>query len=110
MEKLINTIELPTLEGTEKQIAWANQIREDAINTILSNITLAKQRKEKYGEPIFDDCIKAFEQVLEQLIHALQTYTKAADLINRREHFSSSRILQLENSIENRLTAERNIN
>lgn len=35
---------LPTLKGSEKQVKWAEQIRNNAIDTINRNIDLANER------------------------------------------------------------------
>ena len=46
---------LPTLTGSEKQIAWAEKLREKAINEMMSDIS----RKERMVEIAHSDSSKA---------------------------------------------------
>lgn len=98
----------PNLVGSEKQVKWAQDIREEAINTVDDNIKLARERYEKYKMEIYKDAEEAYKEVKKQLIPALATYTKASDLIDRRDMFSSSRIIDLAQKIEEQLRKKRN--
>lgn len=87
---------LPKLEGSEKQIQWAEQIRQDAINAINGNIALNKKRLKEYPgtEKIYKPQIEAYQEIGRQLNNALNQITSAAQLIDRRNVFDPSRIIK----------------
>jgi hypothetical protein len=49
--------------GSEKQIAWANDIINGAMRTIDANIALFTARKQETGWSGYDKTIRAYEQV-----------------------------------------------
>ena len=94
----IDKSRMPELVGSEKQIKWAQQIREDAIGTVNKNIELAEERMEKVSgssKKVFLETIDAYKEVGRQLSEELQKITSASVMIDRRNTFSGSRINQL---------------
>ena len=44
--------EMAALKGSEKQVAWATSIREDAVNTLNGNVRLYTERLNKHGKSL----------------------------------------------------------
>lgn len=88
---------LPDLQGTEKQIAWAEDIRRNAINTINNNI----ERMEKENPKLFRYDIEAFKEIGESLRKVLTQPqgAKASLIIEKRSMFSGDRILRVKNEM-----------
>lgn len=99
---VINISDMPKLTGSEKQIKWAEQIRDDAIGTVNGNIRTYEERIRKYPESktIFESRIKAYEEVGRQLNEVLQKITSASQIIDKREYLSGSYINQAADKIE----------
>ena len=108
-EYRINISDMPDLSGSEKQINWANSIREQAIDTINNNIdnSLNKERENPSIKGFFEPRIRAYEYIGKQLEKSLKSITKASVIIDNREKLSSSRINQLTNQVEDRYRKER---
>lgn len=95
---LIDTSQMPKLTGSEKQVKWAEQIRDDAIGTVNANIKLAKERMDKVSgssKKVYEETIDAYKEVGRQLKEELQKITSASTMIDRRNSFSGNRINQL---------------
>ena len=98
---MISISDMPKLEGSEKQIKWAEQIRENAINTVNNNIHLAKNRiKQNSQVQDYKDDLEAYNHIGKQLGEELKKIDSASVLINRREFFSGARINQLAQKLE----------
>lgn len=92
------------LKGTEKQVAWAEDIVAIARRTISSNIenikNLQAEYTEKYGEGFKNfrqDELEAFEKCGESLEAMLANVDSAAKIIDMREKLSSRSILDMVN-------------
>lgn len=99
---LIDASQMPKLTGSEKQIKWAEQIRENAINTVNKNIELAIERNKQYGKQtqIYADQIESYNHIGKQLGEELKKIDSASVLINRRDTFSGQRINMLAQKLE----------
>ena len=88
------------LKGTEKQIAWAESIREESINTCDKNIELAKERIEKYpGVASYERDLKAYEEIKSQVVSVFDKIEDAAYIIDNRKSLDSNRIVYLANQL-----------
>lgn len=90
------------LKGTEKQVAWAEDIIRVARGTIRSNIdnikNLQAEYTEKYGEGFKNfrqDELEAFEKCGESLEAMLANIDSAAKIIDMRAELSSRSILDM---------------
>ena len=88
-------ISLPQLTGSEKQVRWANEIRENAINTINANIETARKRMREYPSlsKRYSEDIESFSEIGNQLKAVLEKVTSAEQIINKRHIFEGSRII-----------------
>lgn len=87
------------LKGTEKQIAWATDLINDAMNTIVANLENAKNSKDFYAKYN----VQAFSELkasLEKVIAKLET---AAQVIDNRSILNPSQILHKANMRANQL-------
>lgn len=87
------------LKGTEKQIAWATDLINDAMNTINANLENAKNSRDFYAKYN----VQAFSELkasLEKVIAKLET---AAQVIDNREILNPSQILHKANMRVNQL-------
>lgn len=99
---MIKTSDMPQLTGSEKQIKWAEQIRQGAISTVNDNIQLAIKRNNETGNKtdVYKDTIKAYNHIGKQLGEELKKIKSASVLIDRREAFSGKRINDLAQKLE----------
>lgn len=103
----VNASSMPKLSGSEKQVSWANQIRESAINTVNKNIERALNEEKRSGvNGLFRNKIKAFEEIGRQLEGGFKGKTSASWIIENRGQFSSSRILRIANEMAQRYRKE----
>lgn len=103
----VNASSMPKLSGSEKQVSWANQIRESAINTVNKNIERALNEEKRSGvNGLFRNKIKAFEEIGRQLEGGFKGKTSASWIIENRGQFSSSRILRIANEMAQRYRQE----
>ena len=94
-------MELPPLEGTEKQVAWANTLRQNMINKLTSVSEKIKSEEVK----IFDrEEMKIIDEadykVLEIMQYIIVNKTKASWYIDNRHGVSYSKILKEMKSVE----------
>lgn len=86
------------LKGTEKQVAWAEDIIREARETIKRNIEIEKAEEEKNNVPgffaieiaCFEECGKSLEQMLSGI-------NEASKIIDMRYRLSSGAILKMVN-------------
>ena len=90
------------LKGTEKQVAWAEDIIREARETISRNIenikNLQAEYTEKYGEEFKNfrqDEVEAFEKCGESLEAMLAGIDSASKIIDMRSKLSSGNILHM---------------
>lgn len=84
------------MKGTEKQIAWAEDIQKTALDALQRNIDRMKATNVKS----YERTIKAFEKCKEELLECFEKCDDAALYIKNRETFSSRSVLQKANEIE----------
>jgi len=86
---------LPELQGSEKQVKWAEELRSNVINTINNNIErMEKSENKEYYQPE----IEAFKEIGEKVNTMLRQPqgAKAANIIDRRhDAFNTRKILSM---------------
>lgn len=87
-------IPLKKLNGTKKQVAWADEIRKDAIKFVKGAIENDKKQNEKIGFGFFDEEIEAYEKCLESLIEFFSKTDNASVIINNRVGFEPESIMK----------------
>ena len=89
---------LPTLNGSEKQVQWAEQIRKNAIDTINN------ERIKKYpsNQKNYQSDIESLQEIGKQLKEVLSKISNASQIIEKRNIFESSRILDEVSKIKQR--------
>lgn len=95
---------LPKLQGSEKQIEWANRIREETLNTASGNIRLYEKRIKEYGNGIeLRTNLEAYKQVYENAYNSLMKQNQASKIIDKRTLFNSEVVNQEASRIANRI-------
>lgn len=98
---------LPELQGSEKQVRWAEQIRSNVINTINNNIErMEKSENRNYYKPD----IEAFKEIGEKVNAMLRQPpgAKAANIIDRRDStLDVGRVLRMVNDLAEKKRRER---
>ena len=74
------------MTGTEKQIAWAEQIKTDAINTLDANI--ARTATEK----LLEEDHQSYRILKAITVMTFEKTQDAGALIDRREHFAPAQL------------------
>ena len=96
------------MNGTEKQIKWAEQILADARNTIQANIELAEKNYEKYNhEVFFEDRLTALNLISEQFEAMCSQVDDARVIIDARDKISPFSITRLLEKTEDKIRADR---
>lgn len=80
------------LKGTEKQVAWANEIRDSAVNTITRNIELCKERNKKHPDMCAVE-LQVWLELKEALFAKIKNIDSAAEIIDMRYRLDPRRIL-----------------
>lgn len=103
----INTMNAPELEGSEKQIAWANSIRNEFI--LAMDARIKKTETDMKGIPFEKKCAErmlkklkcnTIEELKEVVKNILQRENQAVYWIDTRDVFSEKRILKEMEEIE----------
>lgn len=96
------------LKGSEKQIAWANDIIREARETLSRNIEISEEREAKTGNTGFYRLrIESYKEVQRQLETYLDTVDSAAKIIERKSVFSSESVLRMAQEYEKSLRKNR---
>ena len=92
---------LPTLKGSEKQVKWAEQIRNNAIDTINKNIDLANERIKKYpsAQKKYQNEIESLQEIGKQLKEVL---LKSVTYLTHLEYWMKHQKLNKEKRNDNR--------
>lgn len=98
---------LPELQGSEKQVKWAEQIRSNVINTINNNIErMEKSENRSYYKPSID----AFKEIGEKVNAMLRQPpgVKASNIIDKRNSaLDVDRILSMVHDLERKKRSEK---
>ena len=96
----MSKFEMPklNLQGSDKQVQWANDIIADVYTTANDNIVRAHDNQ----WPHADKWEEAFDGIISQLEAFLSRVDQAGVIITYRERFDSGRILNLANKYVNR--------
>lgn len=83
--------EMTTLKGTEKQIAYAEDIRSKAYKAVTDNVTRMKERVD-LGD--FDQSVMtAVNDIAQKMTKWFDTFTEASQIIDRKETLVNYRII-----------------
>lgn len=85
------------LKGTEKQVAWATQIREDAINTINRNIALCEERN-KQRKGISDIELQIWNQLKEEVMKCIGNIDSASKIIDLKSRLDPKSLIMIVNN------------
>ena len=82
----------PELSGSDKQVSWANNIRQRAMETIDFNLKSAREHYERTH--IVESMIRRdlYGDMKNELSGILQRTTNASDIINMRDRISAQNI------------------
>ena len=89
---------LPELTGSEKQVKWAKDIRQSALDTISSNLKNEKEYYSKFKDFESKMKIELYKDLQEAFQERFQNITKASQIIDMRNNISPSNIVNMVNS------------
>lgn len=82
------------LKGTEKQVAWANEIRDNAINTINRNIEICEERNKKHINMCAVE-LQVWLELKEAVFSKIENIDRAAEIIDMRHMLDPRAIINL---------------
>lgn len=82
------------MKGTEKQIAWAKEIIDHALDTCRRNIELDTKRLEEYGHQVYQTSIDAMKVMMKVIEKIGSTTEDAEKIINKKDILSGENILK----------------
>jgi len=97
---------LPELTGSDKQVSWANDIRQRAMDTIDFNI---KSLQEHYNRTNFAQSMVGrdlYKDMKKELSGILQKTSSASEIINMRDKLSPQRIKNIVHSMSDRMATQ----
>lgn len=88
------SVKFPELQGSEKQVKWANQIREDAMDTINSQIQRHKDMipQRPYDKDYLEASLESYKEIKKAISDTFSSVKEASKIIDNRSKFSPSRI------------------
>ena len=95
-----------SLSGSEKQIAWAQDIINTAINTCTNNIKKSVDEENRTGYVgFFVNKIESLITCREQIMNMFKSIDgcHASKIIDLRDRISSGEVIKIANMMENRL-------
>ncbi len=103
---LIDISKMPDLTGSEKQVKWASDIREKAVQKINSALKFYEDRMKSNPKiETYEDEVSATREIRKTMEAVFSQTTSAAKIIENRGLFDERRI---SNEIENLVTQYRN--
>lgn len=98
----------PELTGSEKQIKWANDIRDSALDTIELNIKSSRDYLKRFKND-FDSQVKVdlYESARETYLKKLRSVTSAKDIIDNRHLYDGQRIVNTINDMARDMAIQR---
>lgn len=80
---------MPELQGSAKQVSWANDIRSGALSALDMNVRNA-ERNEKLANPIdaFHPSVKSTREIRSMAVEMFQGMRSAKEFIDRRDDFT----------------------
>lgn len=76
------------MTGSAKQIAWAESILADGRATIAGNIERNRKFFEEYGDKMYEEHVKVWEQIGVEFDKIVAKVTDASAIINKRNQLS----------------------
>lgn len=84
---------MPTLQGSEKQVIWAKEIRAQALEALDAHVRNASG---KYYRPGFSNpTLESFQEVRRTVVNMFQQQTSAKTFIDNRNNFSFERFKKM---------------
>lgn len=94
---------LPTLSGSERQIKWANDIRDEALTSASFIVRDAGSKLGLYApNSVPAVSVSAAKEMRKQLIEGLSKVTSASKIIDNRNSLSYDSLLRIAGSLQNR--------
>lgn len=93
--------EIPKLKGSEKQVKWANDIIQEAVDTIEANLKRSRERAKQYPkDTTFSDNVAIWEK-LDKAYKALfpARIDNAAEIIDKRNYLNGRGMVEKFNKL-----------
>ncbi len=87
----------PQLQGSEKQVKWAEQIRKDAMDVIDRQIKWYKEElpKRPYDKDYMQASFESYQEIKKAVIDTFSGTKEASKIIDSRNKFSPARIYDI---------------
>lgn len=87
---------MPALQGSEKQVRWANDIRSVAIKAADANVRNAERSKSLGLETSYNNpSVESTKKVRGMVVSAFKEQTSAKAIIDSRDRFSQSQLVKM---------------
>lgn len=87
-------VKFPELQGSEKQVEWANRIRQDAMDVINYQIQWHKDTipQRPYDKDYLEASLESYKEIKKSISDTFSSVNEASKIIDKRNMFSQSRI------------------
>lgn len=89
--------DVSSLSGSEKQKAWAQNIVDDALNTINANIKNLSAGNARSQLSDSKELVEIYTNFGNQIKGQLEKFTKASEVIDYRSNITGERIIRMAN-------------
>ena len=88
------SIKFPELQGSEKQVKWANQIRQDAMDVVERQIRWYGETitKRPYQDDYLEAALESYKEIKKAISDTFSSVDEASKIIDNRSKFSPERI------------------
>jgi hypothetical protein len=108
------SIKFPELQGSEKQVKWANQIRQDAMDVIAYQIKWHKETipQRPYDKDYLEASLESYQEIEKAISDTFYKEKDAGKIIDNRRKFSPERIADIarkaaEDNVKNGIVKEK---
>lgn len=88
------SLRFPELQGSTKQVEWANRIRQEAMDTIEHQIQWYKETipQRPYDKDYLEATLESYKEIKNAISDTFFSVKEASKIIDNRSKFSPSRI------------------
>lgn len=88
------SVKFPELQGSAKQVEWANRIRQEAMDTIDQQIQWHKETipQRPYDKDYLEASLESYKEIKKAVSDTFSSVKEASKIIDNRSKFSPYRI------------------
>ena len=91
------SVKFPELQGSAKQVEWANRIRQEAMDTIENQIKWHEETipKRPYDKDYLEASLESYKEIKKAISDTFSSIKEASKIIDNRSKFSTLRIQEI---------------